>query len=456
MNQMFVEEPARKLPATEVDVVVAGGGTAGVVAAIAAARQGASTVLIESKGYPGGLVVEGGTALHSYFNVWKPFPGVEKRQVVRGIAQEIIDRLAEKGGTSGHVEVAQGADYDGICTCVDTEITKLVLFEMLREAGVRVCVNTLVAGAVMEGGAIKAVIAESRSGREAFVAKAYVDCTGYGDLSAFAGAEFTEPNDHAVANSAGVAGVDLEGLHRYLVECGALQELAYGERSGKPNQIIRLNARMSKLPEAFRTEAARIGLSLQLTTLHDGYIMFLKLNLMPDASPVSRDEAAKLELALRQRQADAIALLRREIPGCEHAFIARTSPTVSIRRGRRIVCDYDITLEDVTEGRHFADDIMAYGFHDMAPRYHIKNGGTYGVPYRALLPTGVENLFVAGMLITSDFRAHMSTRNTVCCMGQGQAVGTAAALCAKQGVGTRQLPYAALRQALERDGVYFE
>ena len=96
----YYQEPPRKLPVRRCDVVVAGAGTAGVVAALAAARQGAHTVLIERKGYPGGTVTEGGTALHSYYNLWKAFPGVAKRQVVRGIPQEIVDRLAAIGGTS--------------------------------------------------------------------------------------------------------------------------------------------------------------------------------------------------------------------------------------------------------------------------------------------------------------------------------------------------------------------
>ena len=98
----------------------------------------------------------------------------------------------------------------------------------------------------------------------------------------------------------------------------------------------------------------------------------------------------------------------------------------------------------------------AYGFHDSAPRYQIKGGGTYGIPYRALRAAKVDNLLVAGMMITSDHRAHMSTRNTVCCMGQGQAAGTAAALCAAKKCGTRDLPYVELRKALEKGGVYFE
>ncbi|UCE98874.1 MAG: FAD-dependent oxidoreductase, partial [Planctomycetota bacterium] len=108
------------------------------------------------------------------------------------------------------------------------------------------------------------------------------------------------------------------------------------------------------------------------------------------------------------------------------------------------------------EGRHFDDDVLVYGFHDFAPRFQIKNGGTYGIPYRALCVANIENLLAAGMMITSDQRAHMSTRNTVSCMAQGQAAGTAAALCAGKKCGTRDLKYAVLRGALEKAGVYFE
>jgi hypothetical protein len=110
----------------------------------------------------------------------------------------------------------------------------------------------------------------------------------------------------------------------------------------------------------------------------------------------------------------------------------------------------------VLEGRHFDDDVMAYGYHDSAPRLQIRNGGTYGVPYRALRVAGIENLLAAGMMITSNHDAHMSTRNTVACMGQGQAAGTAAALCAGRRCSTRDLPYSVLREALTKGGVYLE
>ena len=450
----FYEEPAKKIPVREFDVVIAGGGTAGVVAAIAAARQGARTALIESKGYTGGIVVEGGTALHSFFNLWKAFPGVEKRQVVKGIPQEIIDRLIERGGSTGHVEMVTYYDYDSVCTAIDTEIYKLVTHEMLAEAGVHIFLNTMLVDAIMEDDTIRGVITESRAGREAFYGKAFVDCTGYGDLSAYAGAEYTEPNDHAVANAIGVGGVDVDRYHEFCKDQN-LAQVAIGTRSGEPGKLVRVGFERGNFPEDIQKEVDRIGMSFITTTLHDDYFMFIKLNYKMPVSPTNRDEVVKAELELRQRMEAAIKVIRK-IPGCEKAFMARTSPSLAIRRGRCIVCDYDITLSDILDGVHFEDDIMSYGFHDCAPRLKVKDGGTYGIPYRALRVKGIHNLLVAGMLITSDWDAHMSTRNTVCCFGQGQAAGTAAALCATKSVGTRELEYSDLREALLDAGVYLE
>jgi len=452
----YYEEAARRLPVRRFDVAVAGGGTAGVVAAIAAARQGAKTVLIESKGYTGGTAVEGGTALHSFFNLWKAFPGVPKRQVVKGIPQEIVDRLMRIGGCTGHAEMLSHYDYDSVCTAIDTELYKLVTMEMLHEAGVTVWVNTWLAGAICSGGRIRGVITESRTGREAVYAKAFVDCTGYGDLAAHAGAKYTEPNDYSVANSIGVANVDIARMCEFLKSRNSLTQFARGWRSGKEDQVVRFGGESVSLSEEFNAEAKKIGLSMITTTTQDNYLMFLKLNLRMPVSPTSRDAVAVAELELRKRQFKAIELLRRHVPGCERAFIARTSPSLNIRRGRLITCDYDITLEDILKARHFNDDVFVYGFHDSAPRLKVGGGGTYGIPYRALLPAGIENLLVAGMMITSHHAAHMSTRNTVSCMGQGQAAGTAAALCAARNWGTRELPYPQLRRALEKDNVYFE
>ena len=147
----------------------------------------------------------------------------------------------------------------------------------------------------------------------------------------------------------------------------------------------------------------------------------------------------------------SVELFNKYIPGFERAFMSRTSPNLVIRRGRLITCDYDITHDDVLGGRHFEDDVFVYGFHDMAPKFQVKDGGSYGIPYRALCVRNINNLFVSGMMITSDHRAHMSTRNTVSCMGQGQASGTAAALCALNDFGSREIPYQSLSDELVKN-----
>ena len=449
-------EPKKQLPVEHYDVVIAGGGTAGVVAALAAARQGAHTALIELKGYTGGIAVEGGTALHSFYNLWKAFPGVEKRQVVKGIPQQIIDRLEDAGGTSGHAEMIAGYDYDSVCTAIDTEVYKNVTLNMLEEAGVHLALNTMLVDAIVEKDHVRGAVAESHQGRVAMMAQAFVDTTGYGDLCARAGASYSEPNDYPVVNSIGLANVDLEAYYDFLTHHDALTQYARGWRDGQDDQIVRLDGRRAALPKGFAEGAAEIGMSMVTTTVHDDYFMFIKINYKMDVSPTDRAAASRAEVELRRRQAGAVELFRQYVPGCEKAFIARTSPSLTIRRGRLIVCDYDVTSEDVLEGRHFEDDIMAYGFHDFAPRLQIKDGGTYGIPYRALRVRGLDNLLAAGMMITSDHDAHMSTRNTVACMGQGQAAGTAAALCADQGCGTRDLNYTDLRARLLEDDVVLE
>ncbi|OVE79983.1 hypothetical protein BVY01_01110 [bacterium I07] len=332
---------------------------------------------------------------------------------------------------------------------------KLVAFEMMDEAGIYACMNTLMVGAIMDGSRVQGVIAESRAGREVFYAKSFVDCTGYGDLAAFAGAEYTEPNDYSVANSFGMGNVDVDGLYQYLKDNDGIREAATGRRSGKDDKIIRIMGSWASMPEGFRKEAKKIGLQAATTTVYDNYFMFVKPNLRLKVSPTDRDAMSKAELELRKRQLKTLELFKKFVPGCENAFIARTSPRANIRRGRLISCDYDITHEDVIEARHFDDDVFVFSYHDDA-EHKVKKGGTYGIPYRALRPKGIDNLLVAGMLITSDRRPHQSTRNTVSCMAQGQAAGTAAALCAQKNKETRELSYSLLRDKLVNDNVYFE
>jgi hypothetical protein len=454
-DENLYEEQAKKLPVRKFDVVVAGGGTAGVFAAMAAARQGAKTMLIENKGYCGGTAVEGGTAIHSFYNLYTAFENCTKRKVVQGIPAEFMDRLTNMGGASGYPEMETGRDYDATCTCVDTEVYKLLAFRMLKEAGVFIAVNTLLAEAIVKDTQLKGVITESRSGREAIMAHSFIDSTGYGDLCAHAGAEFEVPNDYESCNSFGFANASIDDYYEFLKSNDALGHICRGPRSGEENKFVRMGAEQLDIP-GFTDEAQKIGLSMVTTTVRDNYLMYIKCNYKVPGSVINRDDIAEAEIEIRNRMAKGAELFQKYVPGFEKAFIARTSPSMIIRRGRQIICDYDITHEDVIDGRHFDDDTFVYGFHDFAPRYQIKDGGTYGIPYRAICVKGIENLYAIGMMITSDHRAHMSTRNTVSCMGQGQAAGTAAAMCAMKKIGSRDLKYADLRKQLKQGKVYFE
>ena len=476
----YYTEPAKKLPVYRFDVVVAGGGTAGVIAAVAAARNGASVALIEAKGYVGGTMLEGGTTLHSFFTLGKYY-GRESCQIVKGLAQELIDRLVAVGGSTGHLKDDIGIDYDEHCTLIDVEKVKLVEAEMLEEAGVQIWFNTLVAGADVENGHIRGLIAQSRvEGRIYFEAQSFIDATGWGDFSACAGADFILPKEYSVANSVGVAGVDVERYAKYLEDNGGVTGLTYGTRDGNDDQIVRIGASFwkvlstvmaehrkaqgkdpgyteeelakNKIPLNVQKELARQALTLGVTTMHDNYFMYLKVNYVMKEGVTSQAEMTKAEIELRRRQAAAIELLRKNIPGCEKAFIARSSPTLCTRRGRTIVCEYDISNQDITSGKHFNDDIAWFGFHDLAPKYHVGGDGTYGIPLRAILVKGIDNLFAVGMMITSDFDAYMSTRNTVSCMAQGQAAGTLAAMAAVSAVPLRSVPYQELKERLIRDG----
>ena len=451
----FYREPEKKLPVKRFDVVVAGGGTSGLFAAISAARLGVRTLLLESKGYCGGIAVEGGTAIHSFYNLYTAFPGVEKRNVVRGIPMEFMNRLTEMGGSSGYPEMEGGRGYDSVCTAVDPELYKLLAFRMLKEAGVHVALNTMVVGVIKDDTRVKGVITESHAGREAFMADSFIDSTGHGELCARAGAEYEVPNDYYSANCFGLANASIDDYHAFLESHDAVGQVCRGPLRGEEGRLVRVGAERLMIP-GLADKAKEIGVSMVTTTVRDNYLMFVKCNYWVPGSVMDRDDISRAEVELRERMFRAAELYREYVPGFERAFIARTSPGLTIRRGRLIACDYDITHEDVVEGRHSEDDTFVYGFHDMAPRLQIKDGGTYGIPYRALLVKGVDNLYATGMMITSDHRAHMSTRNTVCCMGQGQAAGTAAALCAKMNLDSRGLPYDRLRETLKENKVYFE
>lgn len=437
------------------DVIVAGGGTAGVVAALAAARNGAKTLLVERFAFLGGSLLNGAGPLHSFFNLYKAFPGAEKVQVVRGIPDEIISRMVEKGGSPGHLEQEKGGNYDSVITLIDWEIFKEVIFEMMEEAGVTVLLHTMIVGSMMEGDTLKGILVENKSGRLAISAKAVVDCTGDADVAAFAGADFIKKHEtSALGYPFSMTNVDMKKLCDYLEENDMITQIIHADKGSETDDVIRLGFQLNKHPAFtdFMEENQMWGpLGMSMHENNYTYINAVKLNHV-DATDAW--ELSKAEMILRKRAMALAEMLKKHIPGFEKAYVSWTPVAAGIRYTRVVVCEHDMHIDEIVHAKRFDDEVMLYGFHDCAPKITIENAGYYGLPYRALLPKKLDGLLVAGRMITSEWEAHMSTRNTASCMAQGQAAGTAAALAATEQTTVRSLDVAHLRDVLRSQNVF--
>jgi hypothetical protein len=412
------------------------------------------TVLVERYSSLGGTMINGAGPLHSFFNLWKAFPGVEKKQVVRGIPQEIVDKMIEAGGSFGHVEMEQGYKYDSVATLIDREVFKAVALKMIKEAGIKLLLHTLMADVVKENNDLKGIVVESKSGREAILAKTTIDTTGDADVAFKSGVKCTIMK-RAAGMPFGMTNVDLKRAVEFFEKKNILTALALADKGSDHDNIIRIAFELRKL-EDFREFMKKWPLWGGPLTVsqHEDDLSFINIANTKPIDAVDVEAMTMAEMELREQVTELAGLLKQHIPGFEKAYVSWTPIQFGVRQSRIVHCEYDLSIEEIVEGRRFSDEVALYAFHDMAPKIMVKEGKAYGIPYRALLPKGVENLLVAGRLITTDFKAHQSTRNTVSCMAQGQAAGTAAALCSKMNVTPRALDTNFLRKALFEDGVY--
>ncbi len=442
----------------QADVAVAGGGMAGIAAAIASARSGAETLLIERAGWLGGIGVTGATGLHSFYNVYGAAPGAPRRKLVGGIAQELVDAVREMGGGVGHVEMERGGDFVSMLTPVEPETFKLAAARLCRQSGVRLLLHTICQKADGASGHVEAVRVWSKAGAGIVKAKVFIDCTGDGDLAADAGAEHIrykagDPGAYAAGFTFRLCNVDLDALEADLDGKGLLYQLAHAVKPGtSAPQPVRIGIDMRKLREKGAEEAPHYFLSCSLRPRELTYCNCINFSELDPLDPEGLTEA---ELTLRGRMFDVADFFRRSFAGCGDCYPAGPAPAVGPRRARAIRCDYEMTQQDVTSGTRFDDEIGLYGFIDN-PTHRVKDAGAYGIPYRALTVKGLDNLLVAGRMMTVELVAHNSTRNTVCCMVCGQAAGTAAALAAGAERSTREVDAGRLRDELLAAGVMLE
>jgi hypothetical protein len=304
-------------------------------------------------------------------------------------------------------------------------------------------------------GHIEGVVVWNKAGRSLVQAKQYIDATGDGDLAAYAGAPFEhyKPGQRG-AYSAGftfrLCNIDLARLEEDLERRGVIRHLAHAVKPGTSQpDLVRLGINMVKLRESTGQEIPRFFMASSLRPRELTYCNCI--NYGPnDGLDVEALTAAEVDL--RGRMFDIANFFREHISGCKDGYVAGPAPSVGQRRARAIHCDYELTREDCTEGRTFDDQIGCFSFIDN-PVDLVRDAGAYGIPYRALLPVGLDNAVIAGRMMTVDLPAHNSNRNTVCCLLCGQAAGTAAAMAAAKKISPREVDAQELRQQLKTDGV---
>lgn len=453
----------------EFDVIICGGGTSGVAAAIASARVGANTLLIERLGVLGGQMNVSGPPGFAYAHLFN----ARGEQVVKGIIEETHKRLLDGGHALPHLKpefrVASGYTF----SYVDPDWWGLMIFEMMTENHVNLLLHTLVVDVVKEGSSVKGVIVENACGREIIFGKIVIDCTGEGDIASRAGAPYEiVPRDqiqpHTLSFSAD--GVDWEKFLAYMRANPnefELTHLIHPDTKWTKEMVANGYAHVKDITEVgeimgfYSLRDAALpkgewhpfsGVGFFLIPREGGVVQahFQHSSQVPNCDPTNAWDLTAAEVESRRQILIAFKFFKKYVPGFENAYITRVCPEIRIREGRRIMGDYVLTSQDIGGCKKFADVIgkstfKAGGHHAAtlttlafgAQRVWPKDGGSYDIPYRCLVPRDVENLMVAGKMVSTDRDAYLRYLQQT--MVTGQAAGAAAALCVKKGITPRKM-----------------
>jgi len=439
------------------DVLVVGGGNAGCVAAIAAARHGARVLLVERYGFLGG------TATAAMVGPWMTFHAGDRR-VVGGIAQEIVERLQARGASPGHV--VDASTYVPTITPFDPEILKAVLFEMMEEAGVRLLLHAWLLEAIKEGKQVRGARFATVGGLRDARASITVDATADAHLAASAGVEMQKGDERGRIQPCTMmfrlSHVDREALAAYIRSHPDQMRTHLDARSvhgADLTAVAGLYALWEEARAAGEVSVPRELVSLFATPYDDE--MTVNMTRVTGVDPLDPDDLTRAEIEGRRQAMELTEFFRRRVPGFERARLAATAVQLGVRETRRIVGEYVLTTEDLLSARRFPDAVAQSGYpidiHDPSGAGTVTKrlppGATYEVPYRCLVPRGVGGLLVAGRCISTTHEALASTRLTPTVMTLGQAAGTAAALCARNELEPRALNVQTLRAILREDGV---
>lgn len=447
----MIKEPAREIPVLmDADVVVVGGGTTGPVAAIAAARRGKKVVLIERFGSLGGILTLG-------LNT-KP-----SGALVGGIPLEIWNLARSAGGAGADYMATTKTGGVKIASPTDPEIMKMLLTRLCVEAGVQILFETFVSAPHVVDGAVTGVIIESKGGRRFVGTKVLIDCSADADMAAKAGAPFVMGSGDAEAKMQPVSmyfimkNVDNKRLAQWARTCDDVPARAIPANDADLDYGLWLTGFNGML----RRFQAETGVKLQRENITlktaDGQ-MYVNATRVLGVDVFSPKEFTAAILECYRQIEGVCRFLRERVPGFEAARLGQVSPILGVRETRHILGEYTLTGPDSRGETGFEDTIAA---DNSALDIHDPKGGDvdfqsmppYEIPYRCLLPRGVEQLLVAGRCISADHEAHARSRNMPACMATGQAAGIAAAIAVEEGVTVRRVPVAKVQGALQELGM---
>jgi hypothetical protein len=427
-------------------VVVLGGGPAGIAAAVAAARLGNSTLLVERYGFLGGAGTMSG--LSNFCGLHAKIHGVEDRQIVHGVVDDLLARLRRFEGLAP-AHPAYGGRI--MAQSYDTAAFKLAADDLLQSAEVNILFHALAVGIAMRSDiSIDALLIESKSGREAVRARVFIDCSGDADLARWAGAPFEQSNKpggtYYTSHMFRMSGVDAAAAvdaRRLIPDLMAAAEARGEQRFPRKGAIVShmkhasewyANATQQKKPDGSALDATNV------------------------------DDLTYGELEGRRQIWQIFDFIHKRVPGFEQAYIVDIPPQIGVRETRRIVGQYQLSVDDVMNCVDFPD---AMGLNGWPVEAHVAGDviirfptiaaarGFHQLPFRMIVPQRVENLYVAGRCASMTHEGQSSARVSGPCYVMGQAAGTAAHLALKSGVPCPDVDVSTLKRQLSADGVYF-
>lgn len=448
------------------DVVVAGGGPAGAIAAIAAARMGARTIVLEQDAYLGGALTRSGIGPMATFHAGK-------RQIVRGVMDEFIQRLVKKGKSTGHIP--DTSNYVSSLTNIDIEAAKVELEDMLSEAGGELLYHTMIGGADTADGRIKALNICNKAGFGKIEGTVFIDATGDADVAHYAGVpcRLGRAKDglcQPMGMKTRYCDVDIPRLRQFIYD--------------HPEEFPRLHKDISVLKNTPCVTTAIGCYNLwklakergEVTIPRDNVILcetatpgevLINTNRLQGYNPTDPHDLTRAEIDGRKQALEMDCFLHKYVPGFEHAHLMFTGPCVGARSSRQIEGLYTLTEQDVLGCKRFADEVCysafpidihspdGQGTKNVMPSYPYVN--YCGIPYRCMVTERFSNLIVAGRCLSATFEAQSAVRTTAIMGAMGHAAGAAAAIAVKEAPhDVRTLDIERLRETLLQQDAYLE